>query len=114
MNEGKTTMFVLIGGMLLVALSILPGLGTAAIGLISMIVGNEESLIDHVRQWLMLTYPVVAAAALCVAWLAFIDRRFSRSFTALSVPILNIAIMLCFDCHPLMSLFILPGVFRQS
>lgn len=114
MNNGKTKKVLLIGGMLLVALTILPGLGSAAIGLISMIVGNEESLIDHVREWLMLAYPAVTTAALCVAWLALIDRRISRSFAALSVPIIYIAIMLCFDCHPFMSLFILPDVFRQS
>ena len=114
MNGSKTKMLVLIGGLLLVAFTILPGLGTAAIGLISMIVGNEESFIDHLREWLILAYPGVTTAAVCVAWIALIDRRFARSFAALAVPIIYIAIMLCFDCHPFMSLFILPDIFRQS
>lgn len=93
-----------------IVLSLIPGIGSALISLISLILGHETSTVDYLREWSLLLYPLVATISLCLSWIERINQDHMKSWLILSMPFAFMVVMLCLDCHPFISLFILPTI----
>ncbi len=95
---------------LFIALSVIPGAGSAVISLISMICGHEETIVEHLREISLLLYPVVASISLVLSWFERVNAKHKKAWLIIGIPLALIAAMLVMDCHPFISLYILPSI----
>lgn len=113
LKKTATERWLFVVAYVLVALSLLPALASALIAIISLIVGNETSVVDYLRELSILFYPLLAAVSLCTSWIQRVNQERKKSWILISNPFVFIAFMLMLDCHPFISLFILPTLFSK-
>lgn len=107
-KKSELLLFALI--YLFIALSVIPGAGSAVISLISMICGHEETIVEYLREISLLLYPIVASISLVLSWFERVNTNHKMAWIIIGIPVALIAAMLVLDCHPFISMYILPSI----
>lgn len=95
---------------LFIALSVIPGAGSAVISLISIICGHEETIVEYLREICLLLYPIVASISLVLSWFERVNAKHKKAWLIIGIPFALTAAMLAMDCHPFISMYILPSI----
>lgn len=109
-SKKKVEFFLFALSYFFLALSVIPGAGSAVISLISMICGHEETIVEHLREISLLLYPIVTSIALVSSWFERVKANNKNAWLIIGIPFALIAAMLVMDCHPFISLCILPNI----